>query len=228
MTVGGINTFLTEKVIASKSNHTRTYFVRSTMDTKTDFFSPVIDIDKNPSAIAVQNIINEPYATDSLLAARETTGTSNASAVYISRPITLADGQDAEDIKVYITGYKPAGADLKVFTRVLSADDPEGIDDKHYTLMTQITPANVISSTTNYQDFREYEYGLTAGANAAGNTTAQSAYLFNGNNNVIRYHDDGGATYDTYKTFSIKVVLTGNSSVTAPRMTDLRAIALQV
>lgn len=228
MTIGGINTFLSEKAIASKSNHTRTYFVRSTMNTRTDFFSPVIDIDKNPSAIAVQNIVNEPYATDSLLAAREATGTSNASAVYISRPVTLADGQDAEDIKVYITGYKPAGADLKVFTRVLSADDPEGIDDKHYTLMTQITPANVVSSTTNYQDFREYEYGLTAGANAAGNTTAQSAYLFSGNNNVIRYHDDGGATYDTYKTFNIKVVLTGNSSVTAPRMTDLRAIALQV
>lgn len=228
MTVGGLNTFLEEKVVASKSNASRSYFVKATMQTSTDFFSPVVDLDKNPSAIAVHNIINEPYATDNLLRAKEATTGSNASAVYITKSITLADGQDAEDFKVYITGYKPSGADLKVFGRFLSADDPEGIEDKHYTLLNQITPANVISSTTDYNDFREYEYGLVAGANAAGNTTAQSAYLFSGNNDVIRYHDNGGATYDTYKTFNIKVVLTGNNSVNVPRMTDLRAIALQV
>lgn len=228
MTVGGLNYFSTEKSIASKSNHNKTYFVKSELQTSTDFFSPVIDLDKNPSAIAVQNIINDPYATNTIAAAKEATGSSDASAVYISRPITLADGQDAEDFKIFITGYKPAGADLKVFGRFLSADDPEGLEDKNYTLMTQITPANVVSSTTNTNDFREYEYGLTAGANAVGNTTAQSAYLFSGNNNVISYHDNGGAQYHTYKTFNIKVVMTSNNSVDVPRMTDLRAIAMQV
>jgi hypothetical protein len=94
--------------------------------------------------------------------------------------------------------------------------------------MTQITPANVVSSITNTNDFREYEYGLTAGANAVGNTTAQSAYLYSGNNNVISYHDNGGAQYHTFKTFNIKVVMTSNNSVDIPRMTDLRAIAMQV
>jgi hypothetical protein len=228
MTVGGLNYFSTEKTIASKSNHNKTYFVKSELQTSTDFFSPVIDLDKNPSAIAVQNIINDPYATNTIAAAKEATGSSDASAVYISRPITLADGQDAEDFKIFITGYKPSGSDLKVFGRFLSADDPEGLEDKNYTLMTQITPANVVSSTTNTNDFREYEYGLTAGANAVGNTTAQSAYLYSGNNNVISYHDNGGAQYHTFKTFNIKVVMTSNNSVDIPRMTDLRAIAMQV
>lgn len=229
MTVGGLNTFLEEKTIASKSNHSRTYFVEATMRTHTDFFSPVVDLDKTPSAIAVQNIINEPYATDSLLKTSEATSGSNASAVYISKPVTLADGQDAEDFKVYITGYKPEGADIKVFGRFISSEDPETLEDKHYTLMTQITAANVISSTTNVNDFRDFEYGLVAASNASNaGATSRGAYLFTGNNDVLRYEGDGNENYSTFKTFNIKVVLTGNNSVNIPRMTDLRAIAMQV
>jgi hypothetical protein len=95
--------------------------------------------------------------------------------------------------------------------------------------MTQITAANVVSSTTNINDFRDFEYGLVAASNASNaGATSRGAYLFTGNNDVIRYEGDGNENYNTFKTFNIKVVLTGNNSVNVPRMTDLRAIAMQV
>lgn len=231
--VGGINEYLTEKAIGSESNAgKRTYKVKATMLTGNPQLSPVIDLRKNMSAIAVQNIINEPYpdgGTPSIakLEVGETSEGGNSAVRYISKPITLADGQDAEDLKVYTTAYKPSVANVAVFVRFLAGDDPEPLGNKSFTMLTQITPANVVSSSTNQNDFNEYVYGLPSGANAAGNSTAQSAYLFTGNNNVIRYHDDGGASYDTFKTFQIKVVMTGSDSAIVPRLTDLRAIALQ-
>ncbi len=225
VTIGGINQFLEEKVVASKSNSTRSYFLRSRMRSSTDYFSPVIDIDKTPSAIAVHNLINDPYSNTGLLNASETNplSRSEAKAVYISKPIVLADGQDSEDIKVYVTGYKPQDTNIQVMVRMLSASDPEGIDDKHYTLLDQITPANVISSSTNEFDYRDYEYGLPIA-----NTTAQGAFRNLSNDGIVRYGDEGGATYDTYKTFNVKVILTGENSAITPKMTDMRVIALQV
>jgi hypothetical protein len=226
--IGKSNEYEDEKVIGSYSNaNKRTYFVEATLNSPDVSYSPVIDLKSSPSAVAIQNIINVPYANDQLMQVGESIAGGNSSARYISIPITLADGQDAEDLKVYVTAYKPLGANVHVFAKIKAANDPETLDDKHYTLLSQITPANVISSSSRSDDFRSFEYGFPSGANAVGNNTLQSAYLFTGNNSVVRYHDDGGATYDTIKTFTIKVVLSGNNSAIVPRVTDLRAVALQ-
>lgn len=223
VTVGGINELDSEKLVASYSNaNKRTYFLSASMSSKVVTLSPVVDFRKNPSVIAVQNIINNPYSNTGQYQIKELTDTGTAATRYISKPITLADGQDAEDIKLYITAYKPSGSEIKAYVKFKSAEDPETLDDKHYTMLTQITPSNVVSSSTNSKDFREYEFGLPST-----NASVQTAYLFSGNNDVIRYHDDGGATYDTFKTFSVKLVMTGDNSAIVPRVTDLRAIALQ-
>lgn len=226
--IGRSNDFEEERVVASYSNtNKRTYILEATMTTPDPSYSPVIDKKVSPAAVSVQNLINIPYANNQLMQVGESVAGGNAQARYISIPITLADGQDAEDLKVYVTAYKPASANVYVFAKIKSANDPEDLDDKHYTLLNQLTAANVVSSSSDDQDFNSYEYGFPTGANAAGNNTAQSAYLNTGNNSVVRYHGTGGSPYDTIKTFSVKVVLTGSDSATVPRLTDLRAVALQ-
>ena len=37
--------------------------------------------------------------------------------------VTLADGLDAEDIKVYVNAYKPANTDIKVYAKILNETD---------------------------------------------------------------------------------------------------------
>ena len=111
-----------------------------------------------------------------------------------------------------------------MYARFHNPEDSETFSDKQYTLMTRVTAANTISSLTNKNDFVELEYAMPST-----NATSQSAFLNSANSNVIRYNNSDGATFDTYKSFSLKVVLRSSTgSHVIPKVKDLRAIALQV
>ena len=147
-----------------------------------------------------------------------------ANSRYISKKIVLADGQEAEDIKVILTAYKPSGTEVDVYCRIQNAEDPDDFSDKHYTKLTQTTSANTISSRVNTFDYREFEYGFPSA-----NASNLGAFKNSGNNDVVRYHNGDGAAFDTFKHFSIKIVLRSSvGSHVVPRVRDLRAIALQV
>jgi hypothetical protein len=127
---------------------------------------------------------------------------------YITRKVTLADGFDSGDLRVYVTAYKPAGADILVYYKLLSVSDNETFDDKSYQLMTQLSNVNFVSN--NYQDYREIAYAPGI-ANAA-------------NNSVL--YSTSSTTFSTFRTFAIKIVLSGTSTVDVPKVRDFRAIAL--
>ena len=125
-------------------------------------------------------------ATDEIL------NTGNADAKYISKKITLAEGQDAEDIRVYVTAFRPANTDVRVFAKIHNTQDSEGFDDKNWTELELIATDNkaIYSNPSNKRDFVELEYkfreypigtALTSntGAPATVNTTVSSA-LVNG------------------------------------------------
>ena len=76
---------------------------------------------------------------------------------YISKPITLASGQDAEDIKAYLTAYRPVGTDVKMYVKFLSSQDPASIADKTWTLLTNDTPS-VYSDQLDKDNFIEYTF----------------------------------------------------------------------
>ena len=132
----------------------------------------------------------------------------NADARYITRKITLADGFDSGDLRVYLTAYKPAGSSIFVYYKLLSQSDPEEFDDKNYQLMTQLDNANFIS--TNTTDFRELSFAPGINGTA---------------NNSVSY-TSGSTSHRNFRTFAIKVVLAGTSAVDVPRIRDFRAIAL--
>ena len=119
-------------------------------------------------------------ATDEIL------NTGNADAKYISKKITLAEGQDAEDIRVYLTAFRPANTDVRVFAKIHNKLDPEGFDDKNWTELEPVAVDNkpIYSNPSNKRDFVELEYKFREypiGTTLAGtvNTTSTSA-LVNG------------------------------------------------
>jgi len=132
----------------------------------------------------------------------------NSKVRYITRRVTLADGFDSSDLRVYLTSYRPAGSNIYVYYKVLSASDPDVFADKNYKLMTQLNNTNFVS--TGRTDYRELTFA--PGAN-------------NIETNTISY-TSGSTAYNSFKTFAIKIVLASSETIDVPRVRDLRAIAL--
>jgi hypothetical protein len=131
-----------------------------------------------------------------------------ASARYISRRVTLNDGFDSGDLRVYLTAYKPSGSQIYVYAKLLSSSDPDIFDDKEWQLLTPLGNANFVSSNAN--DYRELLFA--PGVNGIAD-------------NSISYTSDG-VTYNTFRTFAIKIVFSSTNSANVPKVRDLRAIAL--
>lgn len=203
-----------EKKIYSRSNEVsnlnggKSANVLINMSTSSSYVSPMIDLDKT-SMIYVDNIINantlnENAATYGCLTNK-----------YISKTITLAEGQDAEDIKVVLTAYRPPSTDVKVWLRILHAQDSDAFIQRDWIELERTTEGEAtFSSLTNRDDFKEYTFSLPA-ANA------------NTETGVIKYTNSNGVEFERYKYFAIKVGLIGENSAVVPRVADLRAIALQ-
>jgi len=129
----------------------------------------------------------------------------NSKARYITRAVTLASGFNAGDIRVYLDAYKPVGTDIEVYYKILSKDDPDTLDNKPWTRMTQSTLATSFSSAPN--DFIEYQYNASN----------------NGNSISYQY---GGAIFTSFNTYQIKIVMNAASTTLIPLVMDMRAIAL--
>jgi hypothetical protein len=220
--------YRTEKIIHSHSNEN---FLRSgepsskidvTMRTFTEYVSPVVDLSR-AHAVYVHNIINDDTEGEDSL------GFPNGSPVfdssgeievkrggnlenkYISRVITLAEGQDAEDIRLLISAYVPPNTSVPVYVKAKHREDGESLEDKEW-IELQRNDAEV-SSIVNRDDFRELEYGFPSS-----NLNSEGVFTYSVN----------GATFEGYKQLQIKIGLVGTNSAIVPRVKDLRSISLQV
>ena len=183
--------------------------------------SPVMD-NQRSSAIVLGNIINNT-STD------EHKDAGSADVRFMTKKISLDDGQEAEDLKVFLTAYKPRNTGISVYARVHNHEDPQALSDKDFTPLTQITASTKYSDTLNEDDYVEYEYGFSANTDGQGFLVSANSHarLNSSNNNVIAYKSDDGSIYHTYKNYAIKIVLTASGTNIVPKVRDLRAIALQ-
>lgn len=207
--------FLTEQAILSRSNEVsalggdRSNKIRITMSTDTSYVSPVVDIGRTHS-IYVDNIINSNVANET-----EATG-GELENKYISLPITLAEGQDAEDMKLVLTAYRPPTTNIRVWVRILDAEDGQVMSKTKWIELEKRNDV-IYSSIADKNDFKDFEYNF-------------SASQMTGPNGEVQYVNNQGITGTGYKFFAIKIGLlnTANNSAIVPRVADLRCIALQL
>ena len=185
---------------------TKTYQLTGTLTTETNTLSPAIDI-KRISNISVENKINNDSTG-------ETGASGNALARYISRQITLDDGQDAEDMKVYLTAYRPATSTILVYYKIQNGEDPGAFKDKAWVAMTQVTSTTTVSDSELKTDWKEFEFAIPT-ANLTGSSSE------------VQYTDNS-ITYTGYLSFSVKIVLLSSDTSQVPRVKDLRSVAIQV
>lgn len=217
-----------EKIIHSRSNEVAllngegSNRIEAQLRTSTDYISPIIDLSRAHSVYVHNTINNDTTGEDSL-------GFPNGSPVfdsggeievasggnlvnkYISRIVTLADGQDAEDILVLLTAYIPPNTDIPVYIKARHREDSETIEEKEWIQLTRTDSA--VSSLVNRQDFRDIRYQFDP-SDLDGN-------------GVFTY-TVGGVQFSGFKQFQLKVGLSGSNNALVPRVKDLRSIALQV
>ena len=193
--------------------------IKATLFSNSRYASPVLDVNRL-SIATVENLIN----TNTVIGSSEdnVNAGGSAEARYITRRVTLAEGQDAEDLKIYFDGYAPSGSTIQPYYKVLHAEDSDLFDDAKWIPMSQTTATTVASSSENREDFREFEWDVPAYG------SFNSGLFANSNpTNVLQYRNSDNAMFSSFKYYAIKIVMMGSNTQNVPRVRNLRAIALQ-
>ena len=222
--------FPTECAILSRKNelslfgtsaNSSTAQVKVTLSNESEYVSPVLDISRMQSIFVHNRLNNDATGED------QPSG-GNLVNKYISKIVTLADGQDAEDLLVKVSAYKPINSDVKVWMKISSGEDGALFSQNPWIEMTTTNKAT--SSSANKQDFIEIDFvvpdaykngngviqyiknsvnitGINAAANSISITNASS--IFTANQEVYYAVPPGGTpiaplTSNTY--FFVKTV----------------------
>lgn len=199
----GTSDLFDEKKVFSNSSLVDTFLLRANLNSDVDNISPIIDLNKI-GCVVVANYVNNDVTN-------ETTNTGSAYSKYISRKVVLDNGQEAEDLRIYLTADLPAGSSVKVYAKLLNDTDTATFTSRPWVLMSETAPINTLG-------FKEYYYTLPSG----GTTTAAGG--LDAGTGVYTY----STNYKGFKTFAVKIVLLSTSTAIVPIIRDMRAIALQV
>lgn len=178
--------------VRSKSNNIvspKQFKLRYNLIGLSDKTSPFIDIDTGSILINRYNIENT---------------------AYVSKIVDLSEGFDAEDFKLFLTAYKPINTSIKVYLRPQSYYDPENFEDGDWIELVSRSHNYITSSTTNFDDLREFEF-----------TVPDDSMV----DSVLTYTNDFG-TFEGYRKFAVKIELIADTRSVVPRVSEYRGIAL--
>ena len=187
-----------------------------------------------PSAIVSGNITSinminygSGYTKSPNIIITETTASTNATAIiagedyafggnaygrYVTRKITLAEGFDAGDLRVYVNCIRPSGTQVLVYYKVLSSSDSDSFGDKRWVQMTPILDIKSPDQLTSVE--MQYVPAIDA------TTRKATGYLT---------YEENGVSYPLggkFKHFAIKIVLMAQDPSVVPIVLGMRALAV--
>jgi hypothetical protein len=188
--------------------------------------------------VATDNTSINAYVSSTVeVGERYNTNVFPMSSRYISKNAVLADGQDAEDLKVYLTAYRPAKTNFEVYGKVINIYDPELPTAKIWSRLQETSPAALLSSGVNKNDFVELVYDLPASnlllaSGLSCNTTSPNVTVSStagiSNNDFVYLYDTSSNTF-IVRQVSYTGNLTSTSNITnivltsAPSFTSTNA-----
>lgn len=150
--------FNTEKAILSRTNEVNqmsggySSMIQVNMTTASNVVSPLVDTTKTQTII-LDNIINNDTTNETL----PTHGALLNK--YITKVVTLDEGQDAEDMLVILTAYRPPGTNVKVWLKILNSQDPNPMSEQHWVELNKYGNGDqTYSSLDDRNNFKEYTY----------------------------------------------------------------------
>lgn len=139
------------------------------------------------------------------LTGEESAHGGNAKFKYITKPVILAPGMDAADIKTFLVAALPGDSRIYVYYKVAAEEDSESFDLKPWTLMRQVSPTDSGAAADQFVEF-EFDTG--------------------GDDQITYATADLSAVYSNFKTFAIKIVGISSSTTRVPVIRDFRTIAV--
>jgi hypothetical protein len=130
---------------------------------------------------------------------------------YISKKVELQEGFDAEDFRLYVTGYRPTGTDIKAYIRVKNDADPVALRNNPWIELKKISGDALFSSTSNTSDYKDFVFEIPEE---------------NKNSGIVTYANDVG-TYSGYRSFAIRIDLLSENVGNVPKVLDYRGIAFE-
>lgn len=197
----GDNNAFTRKgvVVYSKSNNfinPKPFNINIEMSNKSnETSSPLVDLELS-TLLAYQFKVTNDAATTSK---------------YISKMIELAESLDAEDLNLYLTGYRPNNTQIKVYIRPQHTQDSAAFDTIDWIELELFEGVNTFSSSSNLNDYREFRYRVSD--------------VNKDSNGVLEYTSSAG-TFSSYRKFAIRIDLLAENIHNAPFVKDYRGIAL--
>jgi len=158
--------------------------------------SPTITISEPSAATNARAVINGETDVSG----------GNILAKYQTKIVTLEDGFDAGDLVVRMQAIKPAGTDIAVYFKVLSALDADPFGSKKWQKMTK--SRDNVSPDQDKRVPLEYRYSLSSG--------------------TIEYFDGVRSMPlgKTFKQFAVKIRLTASDPTVTPAVESLKVIAV--
>lgn len=172
-----------ERVVASKTNEIaersgeKSYKIEAKLSSDSKFLSPVIDLVTNQQLVIGNEVDPVSFKYDEFF-----NNTGDSKTKYISQIVTLADGQDSEDINLILSAVRCPGTDVQVWMKFSSGEDPEPITSKVWIpLYNQAYDS--YSDPSNPYDFKEFTFrvpsfwgtialsGTVTSANSSANVT---------------------------------------------------------
>lgn len=155
------------------------------------------------------------YGSNTTMASAQVNGETSVSggnglSRYITMPVTLSEGSDSGDLRVFFTAYRPPNTGVHVYYKVVARDDTQKIEDGDWKLMTLVSGQNRYSTSMN--DIFEYE--------------AAPGELNIADNQIEYTSKTTGFSYTSFYRFMIKIVLSAQDSTFSPFLKDMRTIAL--
>lgn len=188
-------------IINSKSNGSNTFEIELRLNNGSNsVVTPCIDVE-TASILAYQYKVGANAATSS---------------TYVSKTIELAENLDAEDFVIYATAYRPVNTSVNIYFKVQNSSDPLPFELNEWIPLEIIDGAELYSSISNINDFREFVYKLPDTAKVG---------------SVLTYTNESGV-YSGYRRFAVKIELIVNEVNgrvpigSVPRLLDYRGVAI--
>jgi len=137
-----------DKVSNSASRSSQSLVLKTDISSNSDWATVRMS---RPSVQFSKYIINNDY-TD------EHTDSGNAYSKGITNTVDFK--RTSEDIRLFLTAYKPANTDIKVYARIYKNEDPEAFDDKNWTELELKDGDGLVSSSADALDYIQLEYGF--------------------------------------------------------------------
>ena len=149
-----------ERIVASRTNevnnmsNNKSFIITANLVSDSTYLSPIIDM-VNKNQLIIENKVNRVDEFNY----GEFLNNGNTNTKYISKVVTLAEGQDAQDLQLTVTAHRPIGTNIQVWVKFLNGSDSESMDQKTWTPLL-LNNQDTYSAPGSTSDLREFNYTI--------------------------------------------------------------------